>query len=224
MKPLAIIISTCNRPFLLRDLEGQVKEQMHKKDTIVVVNDGEKSSIPRDVNRKVEKIQHCKDYYAVASAKNAGMRRALSIGYEWGLLLDDDLDLSEDVITAHKKQPEDKNTVYVGKVVWEWGEKDVRKILWDGTGNFLVKWGGWNASAHLPSVLDADGFDERFDGHWGYEDNELYYRLRQKGWDFEYMEDTVIKNLEAPTDGNYQRGDTTNKKLFKELCSEEATY
>ncbi len=61
---MAVIISTCNRPFLLKDLIEQLKLQLKENDAIVIVNDGDEGSVGQFVRKNIYTIEHCKDYYA----------------------------------------------------------------------------------------------------------------------------------------------------------------
>jgi len=219
--PAVIVINTCNRPFLLKQLVSDVKEQMDDEDQIIIVNDGDEGSADSLAGDNVDVIDHCKDYYALASGRNAGMDRALELGYHWGVYMDDDCTVEDSWLDAHKRSWLDEGTIYAGKITVQDQEHDVRKNWWDGEGSFVVKWGGSNMSCHLPSLKGVGGFDEQFDGNWGYEDNELYHRLtKQYNWNVKYIENSEVVNLQAPASGDYQRGDTANR----EMINPEATY
>lgn len=214
---MAVVIPTCNRPFLLKNLVHNIWDQMDANDWIIIVNDGDPDSLPEFNKGNIYEVKHCKDYYAVASGRNRGMEKAIDLGYEWGLLLDDDIEVSDRLIEEHKSAWSNRNTAYVGKITKSGETEDVRKSWWNGKGDFTVKWGGCNVSFHLPSLMDIGGYDEDFDGNWGGEDNELYYRLvKEYGWKIEHLEDAVAVNLEAPENGNYQRYSTENRSKLKE--------
>lgn len=218
---MAVIINTCNRPFLLKKLVNQLKPQLEQNDAIIIVNDGDEGSVDSLRSERVFVVEHCKPYYALASGRNKGMKAAIDLGYEWGLFLDDDIEISDSLIEEHRSSWGDKNTAYAGKITEKDRKEDARKQWWNGEGDFVVKWGGSNMSCYLPSLLEAGGYNEEFDGAWGYEDNELYQRLTKKhNWEIEYLEDAVITNLKAPTDQHYKRGDTSNRKLI----DQSATY
>jgi len=221
VNPAAVIIATCNRPFLLKRLVSDVKEQMDEEDQIIIVNDGDEGSVDDLAEGNVEVVDHCKDYYAVASGRNAGMDKAIELGYYWGVFMDDDCEPKEGWLDAHKRSWVNEETIYAGKITLPDQGHDVRKNWWDGEGSFVVKWGGSNMSCHLPTLKGAGGFDERFDGNWGCEDNELYHRLvQQYGWEQKYIKESEVVNLQAPVSGDYHRGDTTNR----EMLDNEATY
>jgi len=210
VNPAAIMISTCNRPFLLKRLVGDVKEQMDEEDQIIIVNDGDEGSVDSLAGDNVEIVSHCKNYYALASGRNAGMDKALELGYYWGVFMDDDCEVKEGWLDAHKRAWVDEETVYAGRITLPDEDYDVRENWWDGEGNFVAKWGGTNISFHLPSLDGAGGFDERFDGNWGGEDSELYHRLTVYGWEIDYIEEAEVLHRQAPVSGDYQRFDDSN--------------
>lgn len=221
-KYLAVIINTCNRPFLLKNLVSQLKPQLEQNDAIIIVNDGDEGSVDSLRSERIFVVEHCKPYYALASGRNKGARAATeTLNYEWGLFLDDDIEVSDSLIEEHRSSWKDQKTAYAGKITEANSNEEVRKKWWNGEGDFVVKWGGSNMSCHLPSLLGAGGYNEKFDGSWGYEDNELYQRLTSEyGWGVEYLKDAVVSNLKAPTGKHYNRGDTTNRKLI----DQSATY
>lgn len=221
-RPLAVIINTCNRPFLLRDLVNQLKPQLEDNDSIIIVNDGDEGSVDSLRSEQIFVVEHCKPYYALASGRNKGARAATeTLNYEWGLFLDDDIEVSDSLIEEHRSSWDDKKTAYAGKITESGKQEDVRKKWWDGEGDFVVKWGGSNMSCNLPSLLEAGGYNDKFDGSWGYEDNELYQRLTSEyGWGVEYLKDAAVSNLKAPTGEHYDRGDTTNRMYI----GDNATY
>lgn len=55
---------------------------------------------------------------------------------------------------------------------------------------------GCNAIASRMSLVEAGCFDEAFDGHWGYEDTELAYRLWTNGAEFVWSPSTVAYHQE----------------------------
>ncbi len=228
--PVAVIINTCNRPFLLKDLVRSVGKQLGKEDWIVIVNDGEQGGLPEfDVN-SITVVDHCKDYYALASGRNKGIDKAIDLGYDWGLFLDDDVRITEDLLQNHKNAWSEKEAIYAGKIVNNEGtieagkiedKNDIRKEWHDSEEHFILKWGGANVSFHLPSLRELGGFNEDFDGHWGAEDVELYLRLvKEHNWDIQYIPEAKLVSLYAPTEPHYQRGDPINvEKLPEDVYS-----
>lgn len=230
---LAVIIPTCNRPGPLEEVVRAIKPRLGDREAIFLVNDGDPGAINHLVGSQVKILELCTDYYALASARNFGIQRATSYGYEWGLCLDDDVRLQSKVLEAHRRKAAqvDNKTLLAGKIVThDSGDKDAREKWIKKSGEDIdlqegiVKWGGSNLSFHLPTVLEAGGFNEDFDGHWGYEDNEFYWRMTtQEGFNIEYLEDAVILNKQLPRAGDhYERYDTTNRdKLPREAFYKE---
>lgn len=232
MPDLAVIINTCKRHDALQRLIVQLKPKLNIADSIFIVNDGDQGDIG-DLNKEsIFIIDHCKDYYALASGRNRGIKRAIKEGYEWGILLDDDNQLMTNIIEEHRQQAQrvDNDCLLVGKAVNEWSRPlDIRqkRIYETGqnkklTGEAEIKTVCWNLSFHLPTVQSLGSFDEKFDGHWGAEDNEFYYRLKkQHEFTVKYLPNAVVYHDKLSTAGeHYQRQDSKNKKYIPK----EATY
>ncbi len=231
---LAVIIPTCNRPRAVRRLVEELKPKLADEDYIFLVNDGDPGSVDQLNDVQVKTIEHCKDYYALASARNKGLRHAKRDSYEWALCLDDDITLQSNIVAYHKAcaTAVDEKTLLAGKIVThdskpedarqKWIRKSGEDIDLDTDG--IVKWGGSNLSFHVETVLEHGGFNEDFDGHWGYEDNEFYWRMTTKhGFDIEYLPEVVVLNQQLPRAGDhYERYDTTNReKLPREAFYKE---
>ena len=221
---MAVIITTCNRPFTLKDLVEQLKTQLKENDSIIIVNDGDEGSVNLR-SENVYVVEQCKDYFAAASARNKGLEAAVDLGFEWGVFIDDDIVLSDNWLKNHRKEWTDKNTIYAGKIVKDSDEsKEYRLKNKDDemTKLRLAKTGGCNFGIHLPALLEDGGYDEDFDGKYGCEDIEILYRLLVKGgWDFEYLPKAKVINLQAPTSSEYSRGATSNREKLKSKVPEK---
>lgn len=75
---------------------------------------------------------------------------------------------------------------------------------------------------HRDLFFSVGGYDERFCGHYGYEDRYLEYRLREQGYVFENLQDEVIVLNGGGAD--IERDKDRNKSLFKRLTNEIRTY
>lgn len=219
---------------MLRALVEQILDQAEKDDRIILVNDGDKGSLPDFDDDRIASIEHCKPYYAIASAQNAGIDLALSLDYKWGIFIDDDCKVIDGWLEAHKSAWGDEETLYVGKqwdpradkhqdvrAHWKYPEKGLPKNKEDMELNVLLMMALLNCSAHLPSLKSIGGLDEEFDGKWGFEDMELSYRLLvDRDWELKYLEDALLKNYRAIPGGNYKRDRNNNHNVFKEKVPE----
>jgi len=224
MTDLAIVIPTCNRPRPVKELVKQLKPKLRATDIILLVNDGDPGAVDGLAAPQVKIIEHCKDYYALASGRNKGLKHAKHLGYQYALCLDDDVTIKTDIVNRHRAALDnaDDETLMAGRIMThdsnpedarqQWIEKSGEDIDLERDG--IVKWGGSNLSFHIPTVLDHGGFNEDFDGHWGYEDNEFYWRMTTKhGFEIEYLKEAVILNKQLPRAGDhYERFDTTNRE------------
>lgn len=75
---------------------------------------------------------------------------------------------------------------------------------------------------HKDVFFSVGGYDERFCGHYGYEDRYLEYRLREQGYTFENLQDEVIVLNGGGVD--IERDKDRNKSLFKRLTNEIRAY
>ena len=222
---MAVIITTCNRPFLLKDLVEQLKTQLKENDSIVIVNDGDEGSVNLR-SENVYVVEHCKDYFAVASARNKGLKAAIDLGFKWGVFIDDDLILPNGWLKKHRKEWTDKNTIYAGKLVEGRDEdNDYRLSIYKDnkmTKLRLIQTGVVNFGIYLPYLLEDGGYDESFDGQYGGEDIEILYRLLVKGdWDIKYLPEAKAMNLRAPTSKEYTRNAMSNRKKLKSKVPEK---
>lgn len=233
-EPLAVIINTCNRPYMLKNLIKQVASQTRPRDWIIIVNDGEKGNLPEFTIGNIYAIPHCKPYYALASARNVGMNKAIELGYDWGVFIDDDVEIADKWLENHRHRWEDKKTIYAGKISesleddidvrTKWHNKPLREGK-EVPDNFLVQMGGCNSGFYLPSLKKNGGFNEEFDGDYGYEDVELAYRLSEKkGWNIEYVENAKMVSYYAPPSGDYKRNISKNREKIEELIPRERMW
>lgn len=236
MKDVAVILNTADRPFLLKDLVEVLKGQLRSHDSLIIVNDGEPGSVQRFAEDRVFTIDHCKPYYALASGRNKGMKAAISLGYDWGVFIDDDVVVSEDWLEVHRKGWQEKETVYAGKILEPRNsEYDIRALAagkeeeldqGEVPEKLLIMLGGCNFGCHLPSLSKVGGFNEDFDGNYGLEDVELAYRLiKIEGWNVQYLKDAAITNIKAPPSGSYtDRKIGGNKERIKEIVPTELIW
>lgn len=227
---LAIIVPTCNRPRQLEACVNSVLPQLRKDtDRIYVVNDGEPGSVAGKISEmpNVLLIEHCKPYYARASALNAALMEACIFGYDYGLILDDDCTLRSDAIHYHYEAWKtmaqiNPRCLYIGAIYQKLYDTDTRFAPeYGGLKAALIRYGGTvNLSFPLAAVWAAGGFDERFDRQWGFEDAELYSRLiLRDGWEIMYVKNAIaVHRFEESATVSYSRGAfDKNKALYESL-------
>ena len=213
---MAIIIPTCNRPDSLQLCIDKCLEQITSEDHIFVVNDGDPNSVTIDSDR-ISVLEHCKPYFAASSARNLGIKTAIEMGFEVGIFIDDDVMLEPDALIIHRtamKSSKYRKTLFVGRLFLGGLELTKREI------SHMLKFGGMvNSAFYLDALWDAGGYDERFDGEWGFNDTELVNRLIKKlGWMVRFTDASVEHIPLPPATNNYSRKEyTRNKALFQEI-------
>ena len=228
MSSLAVIIPTCDRPQQLWACLNSVLFQVEKKtDHIFIVNDGTPGSVESGFSKipNVTVIEHCKDYYARASAINVGL--AAATGYDYGLILDDDCRLRPKAIHYHRKawksgREVNGKVLYVGAIHEAPYDKDLRLApKYGGLRAALIKYGGTvNLSFPLEAVVKAGAFDEKFDGQWGFEDTELCSRLMiRDGWEVIHVKNAIADHdCKEPANDSYSRKVVgKNRDLYETL-------
>jgi len=206
-------------------------------DDIYVVNDGESGSVPDLSNRSsggleiynVTVIEHCKGYYARASAVNAGLERAVKDGHDYGLILDDDCTLQPLALYHHRGAWNSgpaafTKTLYVGAIHQAPHYIDPRLAPeYGGLRAALMRYGGTvNLSFPLKAMMESGGFDVRFDGQWGFEDAELYSRLiLRDGWEVTYVRNAIADHeFKDPATASYSRKIfNKNMDLYEDLAA-----
>ena len=249
MNPLAIIIVTCHRPNYLYTCTDTCLRETWFLDTVgpnlhrIFIVDSSDGTYPASCwDEHATIIKHHRPYYALASARNAGLDAALSDGYEWGLFLDDDEWLLPGCLAAHKGAYSGGKTLYRGIVTSALSNgqdaflgdllERMPEMITLGSGRAwglgsdlmqrILRFGGiTNTSIDLRLLKEAGGFNEKFDGAWGYEDTELIHRLMVRdGWSIQFVRDAVAYHDAAPAaNDSYSRRDfVNNKRLFEKLA------
>lgn len=195
MNPLvSIIICTYNRGELLKGaLETLGKQDFPTSDyEIIVVDDGS----DEDVEEKLKGLSlKCKfkflknEHGGRAKARNRGISEASG---EIIFFVDDDILAPVNLISQHWKLHEKKEKIVVrGPIVDipEYGfPEDFKPGLRDYSQAFFCT---CNASVRRSAIQETGGFDETFI-EYGFEDNELGWRLRQKGYKVRFNMDAFL--------------------------------
>jgi len=214
---IAIMIPTCNRPSSLKLCTDKCLEQITSEDHIFVVNDGEPNSVTLDSDG-ISVLEHCKPYFASSSARNLGVKTAIEMGFDGGIFIDDDVMLEPGALLTHRTAMQSskyRKTLFVGKL-FAAGVDETKQELWH-----VLKFGGMvNSAFYLDALWDAGGYDERFDGEWGFNDTELVNRLIKKlGWMVRFTNAEAIHLMSSPATSVYSRDKyARNKALFKEIA------
>lgn len=87
----------------------------------------------------------------------------------------------------------------------------------ESVSNNVFTYGSFGRIAiHKNLMLDVNGYDEHFK-HWGYEDNDLYYRLKEIGYKYSSIEE---KYLYAIAHEHNERVENAHDNEIKDLLSE----
>jgi glycosyltransferase involved in cell wall biosynthesis len=196
----AIIPVYNNEATLIKNINRLM--EVEKITEVVCVFDG--YSCGNAVNRYIEfrKGKAISNYPNVpwgnSRARNLG---AINASNEYLLFMDVDHTI-KDQITINHFQPD---MIYKFKRV-------LKKTEWHC--NTLLM--------HRESFFSVGGYDERFCGHYGYEDRYIEFKLRKQGYEFGNLQDEVIVLDGGGVD--MARDKERNKALFKKLTNEIRTY
>lgn len=224
-----IVINTCDRPRPLKRLVNNVYDQKRECDAVVVVNDGEKDNLP-ELPDETHIIQHNKDYYALASGRNRGWRKAQDLGKDYAIFYDDDMVLEHKCLSEFFKAFDDGYKFLKGKITnRKTGAMDLRfagdmKALqlrpneedkWaEMVEEGKLSYGGSNIAMEINILDEVDGWDEDFDGNWGWEDRDVTWRLYNKGYRVKMLLDAMVTHMELSITGDYRRMNGENYYLF----------
>jgi len=220
---IAIILPTCNRPMSLESCVSACLSQICETDHIFVINDGEPGSVKTFKDKRITVLEHCRPYFASASARNVGIREAVRNGFTYGLFVDDDIMIHDNAVDLHKeslKNATSETILHIGQIYNVGSKVDVRR---SGRADGILKFGGMvNSSINLVEFIGAGGYNEAVDGEWGFGDTIAINMLVLKyGWTIVRV-DAECTHLRMPPGAPYYNRQTyaKNEKLFKELISE----
>jgi GT2 family glycosyltransferase len=193
---LSVIICTYNRAELLQGALKTLNDQYLPREEyqIIVVDDGSTDDTEK-VGREAAKGRGERlEYYRIehagrSAARNKGIKEAVG---DYVLFVDDDIlappDLLEEHLNAHKGRP---RIVVRGPIinVKQYEIPSDLSTTWrDYSSAFFCT---CNASVSRFGLLQVGGFDESFT-EYGFEDNELGWRLREKGWVMNFNMKAVV--------------------------------
>lgn len=192
---ISVVICTYNRAEMLRvALESLGRDQlfdMHEYE-IVVIDDGSTDhteDVVKDLNLlcalQYYKIQHG----GRSVARNRGIKEARG---DYILFVDDDIiappELLQEHYDHHRAYP---HSVIRGPIinVTEHRIPEGRAVSWrDFSSAFFCT---CNASVNKFALVAIGGFDEDFT-EYGFEDNEIGWRLREKGWNARFNNKAIV--------------------------------
>ena len=192
---ISIVICTYNRADMLRvALESLGRNQLFdmREYEIVVIDDGSTDhteDVVKDLNLlcalQYYKIQHG----GRSVARNRGIKEARG---DYILFVDDDIiappDLLQEHYDHHRRYP---HSVIRGPIinVTEHRIPEGRAVSWrDFSSAFFCT---CNASVNKFAIVAIGGFDEDF-VEYGFEDNEIGWRLREKGWNARFNQKAIV--------------------------------
>lgn len=222
---ISIIIPSFNGRKLLEENLPSILKQLMAGDEVIIVDDG--GSDTTDIY--VDKLNHSQ-VRLVRIEKNIRFAKASNQGVEFAknkfvFLCNNDVQLQNDCLTALRIHAEDEDLFAVGCLEYEdhlGGDKSGKNKLWFARGLFQhskaddfksgeTAWAsGGSALFCKEKWLKIGGFDEKFaPAYW--EDVDLSFRARKKGWKVLFDEKAVV----------IHKHETTNASIFskKELDS-----
>jgi len=193
---MSVIICTYNRADLLKGaLETLNDQYMPRGDyQIIVVDDGSTDKTEHMTKLMAKGMYERLEYYRIehagrAAARNKGLKEAQG---DWILFVDDDIlappDLLQEHFDYHKTRP---HIVVRGPIIniKQYQIPDKHSASWrDYSSAFFCT---CNASVSKFALLQVGGFDESF-MEYGFEDNELGWRLREKGWNAQFNSKAIV--------------------------------
>ena len=191
---ISVIICTYNRARLLEGALKSLDYQLfnNKEYEIVVVYDGSTDDTREVVlgSELVVDVQYVPMNHAGRSAaRNEGIQKSRG---DYILFVDDDILAPPELVEAHYQAHRDhKHSVIRGPIinVTEYRIPEDRATTWrDYSSAFFCT---CNASVSRFALVDIGGFDESF-VEYGFEDNELGWRLRQRGWKSRFIMDAPV--------------------------------
>lgn len=183
---LSIVVTTFNRPEYLKRTLDTLLHQLGEHDEVIVVNDGgEHPRLPEGVLY----IWQERDGYRLATARNRGIAEA---GNPYVVTLDDDCVPDQGFLEVYRKRVKPR-LLLLGGLRFEYDPSETR--YWPPEmshtrerseyvpllhGKLEGGYGG-NMCFNREDAIAVGGFDERFNGCWGYEDTAFVKAMMCSG-------------------------------------------
>lgn len=91
------------------------------------------------------------------------------------------------------------------------------RLVFCGRGFYITPPHANTYLCRVSDLLEVGGYDERFCGHYGHEDNELMWRLSQKGKKLIHIRQTLIHCDESLRTPGMERDSIRNLSLFNQI-------
>lgn len=192
---LSVVICTYNRADILRvALDSLGRNQLfdiHEYE-IVIIDDGSTDHTEQVVKDMGFLCGH--QYYKIphagrSAARNRGIKEATG---DHILFVDDDIIAPPELLNEHMEwHRKHRHSVIRGPIinVTEHRIPEGRAVSWrDFSAAFFCT---CNASVSKFALVDIGGFDESF-VEYGFEDNEIGWRLREKGWTMHFNQQAMV--------------------------------
>lgn len=226
---VGIVVNTCNRKRPLKRIVNNIVGQKEGGDRLIVVNDGQEGNLPELPDRTTV-IEHNKDYYALASGRNKGWQISKDLGMDYALFFDDDMVLENSCLGEYRKAWRNDYEFCKGKIInrqtglWDirfWDDRKALKFKKDEEDQWAkmieegrLCYGGSNIALSIDLLDKVGGWDEQFDGNWGWEDRDLTWRLVERGHYVKFLLDAIVTHMALPEVGDYRRRQGDNYQLF----------
>lgn len=223
MKNFSLVIINYNKNGYIQRVATKVRQLVPEIEMILAddhSDDGSyewalKSKLFDHVYRKETREQYC-----LSKMRNEGMRLATN---QFVVLLDGDCFPEKDYFRSLMKLMKhwkDKKTVGVGftdhydkegcKILLE----DIRKSYLADKEFCPVSWRdsfGGNICIPVAIWRDVGGFDEEFDGFWGYEDLEFAFRCTKSGARLCSVKGMVVRHLQHPLSAKIEQSNLNGR-------------
>ncbi|NCN23927.1 MAG: hypothetical protein COU65_02880 [Candidatus Pacebacteria bacterium CG10_big_fil_rev_8_21_14_0_10_42_12] len=225
---ISVIIPTFNGRKLLEENLPSILSQLSPEDEVIIVDDGGSDS----TNAFVEEINHLQIKF-VRIEKNVRFARAANKGAELAkndfiFLCNNDVELQANCLSVLRAHTSKNDVFAVGCLEYEdhlEGEKSGKNKLWFARGLFQhsksdyfvsgeTAWAsGGSALFSKEKWQELGGFDTNFSpAYW--EDVDLSFRARKKGWKVLFDEKAVV----------IHKHETTNASIFSKKELDEISW
>jgi len=195
MNNISIIITFFNRPEYLKKTLKALIPQLIEGDEVIVVNDGGRHpTLPEGVIYLWQERQG----YRLATARNVGIAQA---GNPYVVSLDDGIVPDPEFLEAYRKRVKPR-LLLLGGLRFKYDPKETRYWPPEMSRTYeypdhMRGFGGQQCFCREDAVA-VGGFDERFNGCWGYEDSAFLKAMMCSGVKVEKCFEAMATHLYHP--------------------------